>query len=413
MTLQRTAERVAKALSTRGVLANAYHAGMEAEERAAVQDAWMSSARGVVVATIAFGMGIDKADVRYVVHYDLPKSLESYSQEIGRAGRDGKSSTVELFACEDDVATLENFAYGDTPSEASLRSMLEELFARGQAFDVSVTELSFRHDIRVLVVRTALTYLELDGVLQQGTPFYAGYEARPLISVQEIASKFEGERRAFVETLFRRAKKGRSWYALSPAELAEAMAPGDAPATRERIVRALGYLEESGWVELRASDVRQPFRRLRSEVSAATLARNLSARFERRESREIDRIAQVLRLVTRADCQTNALALHFGETRGAPCGHCTFCETGAARSLPPRRVAAPIGSGLASALAELRRAHPQALGEPRQAARFLCGLTSPAVSRAKLSRHRLFGELAERPFAEVLESVGRGGATAR
>ena len=65
-------------------------------------------------------MGIDKADVRYVYHLNLPKSLESYSQEIGRAGRDGAPSICELFACADDVPTLENFAYGDTPTREAL-----------------------------------------------------------------------------------------------------------------------------------------------------------------------------------------------------------------------------------------------------------------------------------------------------
>jgi ATP-dependent DNA helicase RecQ len=85
VTLQRTALRVAEMLAGHGLAARPYHAGMKDEERTAVQEWWAASGDGIVVATIAFGMGIDKADVRSVYHYNLPKGLESYAQEIGRA----------------------------------------------------------------------------------------------------------------------------------------------------------------------------------------------------------------------------------------------------------------------------------------------------------------------------------------
>src|SRR5712692_4298930 len=136
----RTAERVAEQLAAAGLPAQAYHAGMDTPSRTAVQDWWTRSDRGIVVATIAFGMGIDKADVRYVYHYNLPKSLESYSQEIGRAGRDGATSIVELFACGADVPMLENFAYGDTPTRAAVTGLVDELLAAEPAFDVSLTD---------------------------------------------------------------------------------------------------------------------------------------------------------------------------------------------------------------------------------------------------------------------------------
>jgi ATP-dependent DNA helicase RecQ len=398
VTLQRTAERLAKLLAEAGTPAAAYHAGMEPEERSRVQDTWMASERGVVVATIAFGMGIDKADVRTVIHYNLPKSLESYSQEIGRAGRDGEPSTVELFATPDDVAGLQNFAYGDTPAASSLRSMLDELFAKGPAFDVSYAELSARHDLRVLVLRTALTYLELDGVLTQGTPFYAAYSLRPIMALADIPARFQGERRTFVEKLLGQAVKKRTLHALDPEAAAAAIGE-----PRARVLTALTYFEDQGFLTLEPTDVRQPYRRMHATSDVAALTADLARRFEKREASEIGRIDDVLRIVTHAGCQTNALVGHFGQVREAPCGHCTFCETQVAQVLPERAPVPAIATLVdAASFAALRDAHPRALGASRQAARFLCGLSSPALTRDKLSRHPLFGTLGEHPFAEVL-----------
>ncbi|MCW5872917.1 MAG: ATP-dependent DNA helicase RecQ, partial [Candidatus Eremiobacteraeota bacterium] len=116
VTLQRTAEEVARFLSSHGRPAVAYHAGLEAEQRSRIQDEYMASPEGVVVATIAFGMGVDKADIRSVIHYNLPKSIENYAQEIGRAGRDGEVSRCTLLAAPEDAIALENFTFGDTPT---------------------------------------------------------------------------------------------------------------------------------------------------------------------------------------------------------------------------------------------------------------------------------------------------------
>jgi ATP-dependent DNA helicase RecQ len=403
VTLQKTAERVAQLLTEAGVPAQAYHAGMETEERDRVQDAWMASDRGVVVATIAFGMGIDKADVRYVYHYNLPKSLESYSQEIGRAGRDDKPSTVEMLACRDDVPALQNFAYGDTPTESALRALLDDLLGRGPRFDVAQYDLSQRYDLRPLVLKTVLTYLELMGVLKQGTPFYAGYRFKPLDgeSPDSIAAKFPGPAGETVTQLFSAAKKGRVWYEINPDEAAEELGQ-----ERRRVVRALEVMQERGLIELTTADVRMLFTRLREHEDVAALTAELTARFAQREKAEIDRMAQVLDLVTHEGCQTAFLVRHFGEERDGPCGHCTFCLTGKAQKLPPARPLPPVSEVVGAAVAELRAAHPEALAEPRQAARFLCGLSSPALTKAKLTRHPLFGSQEERPFAEVLAWCG-------
>ena len=210
VTLQKTAHSVANYLNQNGIEARPYHAGMDADERSATQEWWMAGER-IVVATIAFGMGIDKSDVRYVYHFNLPKGLESYSQEIGRAGRDGEPSVVEMLACPDDVPTLENFVYGDTPTPESLRGFIEEILSLGPEFALKEYDLSARHDLRSLVLRTALTYLELGGVLQQGTPFYAGYEVRPHQGLNAIYAAFwrKGEQ-VFAAIIRRRPNRGAS-----------------------------------------------------------------------------------------------------------------------------------------------------------------------------------------------------------
>ena len=397
VTLQKTAEAVAGFLSDNGLEARAYHAGMKAEERSEVQEWWMAAPR-IVVATIAFGMGIDKADVRYVYHFNLPKGLENYSQEIGRAGRDDEPSVVEMLACPDDVATLENFVYGDTPTTQSLRGLVEEILSLGPEFSIKEYDLSARHDLRPLVMRTALTYLELGGVLKQGTPFYAGYEVRPHGDLSAIYGAFGPRASRFLRDLMGTAWRGHIWYKIDPEA-----AMAKLGCERGHIVRAMEMLEGKDVAQVKVADARQTYARLRDEEDVEALVANLETRFATRERAEIKRIGDVLKLVEYGGCQTNALVRYFGEKRAEPCGHCSFCVTGETAKLPLQRELPALESRVdAEVLDELSAQYPAALGQARQRARFLCGLTSPAVSKAKLGRHELFGRLENYRFRDVL-----------
>ncbi len=401
VTLQKTAERVATALADAGFIAEAYHAGMESEAREAVQNRFMSATDRVVVATIAFGMGIDKADIRTVYHYNLPKSIENYAQEIGRAGRDGAPSHCEIFAAGEDLTVLENFTYGDTPTPEALAGFVSALLDNrpaGNLFDVSGYELSQRHDIRPLVVSTALTYLELDGTLTATAPFYTSYQWQFLRPTDDILARFDAARQAFLRDLFAAAKIGRTWHTVELADTADAL-----KCDRERIVKALNFLEEKGDITLRAAGVRQGYRMVRPPEDPGALAAELSRRFAARERADLARSAAVAELLSGEGCLVRRLLAYFGEDLGRDCGHCGRCSGDAAVSLerPEKPFTLP-----ASELATLRVQHPAALATPRQVTRLLCGLSSPALSKAKLTRHALFGSLETTPFARVLAAAG-------
>jgi ATP-dependent DNA helicase RecQ len=383
VTLQNTAEHVATHLQKSGVNALAYHAGLPDEHRHAAQDAFMNGQTDVIVATIAFGMGIDKADIRAVYHYNLPKTLENYSQETGRAGRDGKTSVCQMLACADDCIVL----------------------LQGGEFDISMYDLSHATDIRPLVIETVITNLELDGILRPLGSFYASYQFRFIQPEQRILSGHKPERQAFLRCLFQCGKRGTKWITLNPDEAATEL---NEP--RDRVLKALTWLQESGDIELKPSGSRQKYRLAEDahRRDPKEITKKMQQLFAEREKRDVERLREVLSFAQHRGCLTKWLLNYFGEAMETDCGTCTSCkerEKGLTDDSPreiPQSSTPPITVEHVAAIREVIAERKAALRSSRQLARFLCGLTSPATSRERLGRHPSFGLLDRIPFGDVL-----------
>ncbi len=395
VTLQRTAEQIAGLLASQGHAARAYHAGMKTEERNEVQDDFMAADDMIVVATIAFGMGIDKSNIRAVYHYNLPKSLESYMQEIGRAGRDGQPAVCELLAYRDDLVTLENFSYGDTPTPQAIESLTRELLEGGDTLEVSTFDLSARHDVRELVVKTLLTYLELEKILQPTGPVYTEFKFQPRKPSAEILQKFDPKRAEFLKNIFQCARTGKIWLSIDVVEAAKKLAE-----SRERIVSALDYLDQTGDIVLQTAGLRYGYKMVRRPHDLQPVLQHLNERFARREEQDITRLRKVVALAECGGCYTRYLLEYFGEQR-ENCGHCSRCAGAKKQIMPPTAGAAIDGADRAIVKQLIAERH-HSLRSPRQIARFLCGITSPATTKDKLRKHAAFGRLESVPFAQVL-----------
>lgn len=398
VSLQRHAEEVAERLQAAGYNAAAYHAGMAADKRSRTQEAFMEGRTPIICATIAFGMGIDKSDIRYIYHYHMPKGFESYMQEIGRAGRDGAPSVCELLACPDDATTLENFVYGDTPDSVSLRELLDELLDDNAEIDIALTDLSRRFDMRQLVISTLLTRLELAGIIRAQGHYYGSIRFAPKSDYPTLLRNYPANQAAFLKKVFACCSKAKKWVTLN-MDQAIATTGQD----RNVILRAMESLESKGLAELQLAGYRQRFAQLVQGPDIKQISEDMAASFQTHEQMEIDRIHRMLDYANEPVCLTARLLRYFGEAI-EPCGHCSPCQGQAQKPLAPRTRLGMERSDI-QGFDELVKAHPKALARPRQQARYLCGLSSPAVSAVRGLRGKpLFARCAEVPFAEVLAS---------
>jgi len=397
VTLQKTAEDVAQFLSLNKINAHPYHAGMDNEKREQIQNRFMDGTLSCIVATIAFGMGIDKRDIRRIIHYDLPKSIENYSQEIGRSGRDGKPAFCEVLANRDNIHVLENFIYGDTPEKPSIYELLQNIKEnKGLIWEIKAVGLSNALNIRILPLKTLLVYLAMEGIIRPKWTYFEEYSFKYKTEPTEIISSFEGERKQFVTAVINHCHTRKVWTTVDiPAIL------NSQKTDRQRILAALEYFDEKGWIELQAKQAIEVYDILTQAFNNDVVAEKMYVLFNKKETLEIQRIHNMVCFFEGDACISKQLAEYFGEyLEKERCGHCSYCKNGKA-VLPNTTELKPLSNfEFGKITGEFVRTVGEQFSEVNLT-KFLCGIYAPVFSKLKIKKLPYFGIFTSYPFLEV------------
>lgn len=394
---RKNVERAATAIPT----GRAYHAGLELRDRQAAQEGFMRGRVPVVVATNAFGMGIDKDNVRAVVHYDMPGSVEAYYQEIGRAGRDGKPSKVTLLFREDDRRIHEFFIHGSHPPAAWVHAAWNAILARNEnPVYLAVGELqsALPADADDRAAQSCIYALAREGRLRRLGPADRPGVAEILTPCREA----DGLRRVLFDWLVAQGSGARSVW---PQRVADEL-----DLSAEQVVSALVTLRGRGTIRYDEPSRQDGYELLKVDEPLPLT----EALVRERRARELKKL-QAMVDYARSACRRRYILEYFGEV--APyerCGNCDACKAGAKGGVAPRELDAAEDIVVRKALACVARLKEESSAS--MVAKVLVGNRDAAMSglgHDRLSTFGILSQFSQREVEGVLGELVRAGALAR
>jgi ATP-dependent DNA helicase RecQ len=325
------ADELVEALTDQGIRAVVYHAGMDAESRSWVQESFMKGEAQVVVATNAFGLGIDKRDIRFVIHHDLPGTIEAYYQEAGRAGRDGKPSFCLLFYHQQDRYLREFFIKGDNPDPNIIIEIYDFLVSKvGLEIDTNASILityaeiaqHLSESVPEMAIGTALKILEKEGYISRPNEKTANSFLKIKKDWSEILTSISPRAKSQKEIMEKLGEKYlselQSGWEFNPEEVAVVI-----KVKKDSLLRAIKKIAEKDFLEYKP-----PFRGTEIRILKIVESSDLNLDFKAlraKADRAYEKLNEMENYVYSLGCRQEYILKYFGDLDSKPCGKCDSC----------------------------------------------------------------------------------------
>ena len=327
---KRTKE-IAQYLQRQQISADFYHAGISPEQRSVKQDAWVDNKTRVIVSTNAFGMGIDKPDVRTVIHLDLPDSLEAYFQEAGRAGRDEQKAYAVLLYGPEDKTRLENAYKNAFPSLLSIRQVYRALGSYlqlatgggiGKSYDFDIADFTKNFQLEILKTYNSLKLLSQAGWLVLSESVFI--PSTLYIKVNRETLYDYQLRNRKMDRIIKKILQAYQGVFNGPVRIKESQLAYFLRMPLKDLLFALKKLQADGILQYLAQKDKPQIVFLKERVAAENLTIDLQL-FKFRKERYYKSIQAAIKYAEQNRCRNKQLLTYFGDQEPALCGQCDVC----------------------------------------------------------------------------------------